>query len=67
MTVFLCILSALANPIGKKAPDFKLRDTQGATHQLSQYEGKVVVLECLSKKGVLEPTQQDKELEPCSR
>jgi len=45
MTVFLFILSVLANPIGQKAPDFKLVDTEGTVHQLSQYEGKVVVLE----------------------
>ena len=45
MTAFLFVLSALGNPIGNKAPDFKLRDTEGSTHQLSQYEGKVVVLE----------------------
>ncbi len=31
--------------IGEKAPDFTLTDTYGNTHNLADYEGKVVVLE----------------------
>jgi len=31
--------------IGEKAPDFTLEDTHGNTHNLSDFEGKVVVLE----------------------
>ncbi|MBM75234.1 MAG: thioredoxin family protein [Proteobacteria bacterium] len=45
MTVLLFALSVLANPLGKKAPDFKLTDTQQKTHELSQYKGQIVVLE----------------------
>jgi len=39
-------LTAVAAPvIGEKAPDFEVVDTQGNTHQLSDFEGQVVVLE----------------------
>jgi len=38
-------LSAKKLSIGKKAPDFKLTDTNGAKHKLSDYKGKYVVLE----------------------
>lgn len=39
-------LTAMAAPvIGEKAPDFSVVDTQGNTHQLSDFEGQVVVLE----------------------
>ncbi len=39
-------LSAIAAPvIGEKAPDFEVVDTKGNTHQLSDFEGQVVVLE----------------------
>ena len=31
--------------VGSKAPDFTLTDSQGKTHTLSDYEGKIVVLE----------------------
>ena len=31
--------------VGKKAPDFELTDTSGETHKLSDYRGKIVVLE----------------------
>lgn len=37
--------SSLAAKVGEKAPDFELTDIRGKTHQLSEYEGKVVVLE----------------------
>jgi peroxiredoxin len=41
--------SALAEPgdppkVGKKAPSFQLKDTEGQTHQLSDYRGQIVVL-----------------------
>ena len=32
-------------PVGSNAPDFSLTDAKGATHSLSQYKGKYVVLE----------------------
>lgn len=32
-------------PVGSAAPDFSLTDAKGATHSLSQYKGKYVVLE----------------------
>ena len=43
----LCLVSfGWANPdIGKPAPDFTLVDQNGQKHTLSQYKGKVVVLE----------------------
>ena len=31
--------------VGAKAPDFTLTDANGETHKLSDYEGKIVVLE----------------------
>ena len=34
--------------VGKKAPDFTLNDLQGKEHQLSDYRGKIVVLESLN-------------------
>lgn len=34
--------------IGKPAPDFSGKDTQGKTHSLSTYKGKIVVLEWLN-------------------
>lgn len=34
--------------IGKPAPDFELKDENGKTHKLSQYKGKIVVLEWTS-------------------
>ena len=42
-----CLLSSgWANPdVGKPAPDFTLMDQNGQKHTLSQYKGKVVVLE----------------------
>ena len=41
----LVSLPALALKIGEKAPDFKLTDTNGTSHSLSQNKGKWVVLE----------------------
>ena len=32
-------------PVGKKAPNFTLTDIDGKTHQLSDFKGKIVVLE----------------------
>ncbi|HYL92432.1 MAG TPA: thioredoxin family protein [Alphaproteobacteria bacterium] len=37
--------SALAARVGEPAPDFTATDSNGRTHQLSQYKGKFVVLE----------------------
>jgi peroxiredoxin len=49
---FLSILSlstlAIEAEIGKSAPDFTLPDSQGKSHSLSDYEGKIVVLEWLN-------------------
>src|SRR5881397_395284 len=44
----LCLLPALMRAeavVGKAAPDFKATDINGQTHQLSDYKGKIVVLE----------------------
>jgi peroxiredoxin len=47
----LCAVAALlpgaraAVEVGQAAPDFQLNDIDGAAHRLSQYRGKVVVLE----------------------
>ena len=42
----LSAVAALAGvEVGQAAPDFSLPDTNGQTHQLSQYKGKWVVLE----------------------
>ena len=37
--------SELQAAIGKPAPDFTLRDAEGKEHKLSQYKGKIVVLQ----------------------
>ena len=39
------IFAADVPPVGSAAPDFSLTDAKGATHSLSQYKGKYVVLE----------------------
>lgn len=36
---------AQAATVGQAAPDFELKDEEGKTHKLSQYRGKIVVLE----------------------
>ncbi len=36
---------ALAADVGQPAPDFSLQDLDGKTHRLSDYKGKIVVLE----------------------
>ena len=41
----LVSMPAMALKIGEKAPDFKLTDTNGTSHSLSQNKGKWVVLE----------------------
>src|ERR1700744_6118864 len=43
--VFVLIGSALAGEIGKPAPDFTGTDINGKTVKLSDYKGKIVVLE----------------------
>jgi peroxiredoxin len=43
--LFLAGAVFAAPEIGKPAPDFSLKDAQGKSHQLSEYHGKVVVLE----------------------
>jgi peroxiredoxin len=44
-SVALAPLSRAEVQVGSTAPDFSLTDTQGRTHRLSEYRGKVVVLE----------------------
>src|SRR5881397_2086875 len=39
------VLAVDVPPFGSNAPDFSLTDAKGATHSLSQYKGKYVVLE----------------------
>ncbi len=44
--IFACVTAALAAAeAGKPAPDFTGTDINGKTHQLSDYKGKIVVLE----------------------
>lgn len=43
--VFCMAPAALAGPgAGSPAPDFSLLDVNGKTHRLSDYEGKVILL-----------------------
>ena len=43
---FMVTFSVSAQPkVGVSAPQFKLKDQAGTAHSLSQYKGKVVVLE----------------------
>ena len=45
-TLFVATLLARAEAnIGKPAPDFTVKDVNGKTHKLSDYKGKIVVLE----------------------
>jgi peroxiredoxin len=44
----LCAGAAHAAEVGKPAPDFKVADSNGKTHELSAYKGKWVVLEWLN-------------------
>lgn len=48
LTLFLLTLSTVYGgemiAVGKKAPDFNLKDAAGKTHHLSDYAGKLVVL-----------------------
>jgi peroxiredoxin len=43
--ILMLLGSALAAKVGEAAPDFTATDSNGKTHQLSQYKGKFVVLE----------------------
>ena len=43
VTVSMCLGSGLGK--GDEAPDFSITDVDGITHQLSDYEGKVLVIE----------------------
>ncbi|MFM8788343.1 MAG: thioredoxin family protein [Chthoniobacterales bacterium] len=43
------IITALATPqVGQPAPEFTLTDSNGKSHKLSDFKGKLVVLECLN-------------------
>jgi len=43
--VVSCLLALAEAPVGKPAPDFTAVDIEGKTHKLSDYKGKIVVLE----------------------
>lgn len=45
--LFACAQADLK--VGQTAPDFTLKDGSGATHTLSEYQGKIVVLEWFNK------------------
>lgn len=45
LAALVCAFSVQAAKVGDKAPDFTLMDAEGKTHSLSDYAGKVVVLE----------------------
>src|SRR5258705_13352939 len=40
-----CVLAMADAEIGKAAPDFTVKDVNGKSHKLSDYKGKIVVLE----------------------
>ena len=44
-TLAFAVLSEAAPKIGQPAPDFTSTDSQGVTHTLGEYRGKIVVLE----------------------
>jgi peroxiredoxin len=48
MTAFGMNLLAIEAPVDKPAPDFSCNDSNGVTHTLSSYKGKIVVLEWLN-------------------
>ena len=43
--VLTCALAFADAEVGKAAPDFTVKDVDGKTHKLSDYKGKIVVLE----------------------
>lgn len=44
MTYFLVVMFLISGVFNSSAPKLELRDTEGNTHNLSQYRGKIVVL-----------------------
>lgn len=48
LTLSLALLSLAFSSYAEKAPDFTLSDTDGTQHTLTQYKGKIVVLEWLN-------------------
>jgi hypothetical protein len=48
-TLFLAINRATAAEVGRPAPDFTLTDIKGQTHKLSDFRGKIVVLEWVNQ------------------
>ena len=46
--IFSAVASAIEAVVGKTAEDFTLPDSTGKTHSLSDYKGKIVVLEWLN-------------------
>lgn len=48
ISLMMATISYAAVETGEIAPDFILQDVHGVTHELSQYEGKFVVLEWLN-------------------
>jgi len=45
LVLFLCLLAASCTPVKKKAPDFNLPDMNDKPVRLSDYQGKVVILD----------------------
>jgi peroxiredoxin len=43
--VLSCVIAMADAEVGKTAPDFNVKDINGKTHKLSDYKGKIVVLE----------------------
>src|SRR5687768_17064465 len=43
--VLSCVIAMADAEVGKAAPDFNVKDINGKTHKLSDYKGKIVVLE----------------------